>query len=195
MQRKKAKNDSWEQTSPANGGPQDPVLVPSYNGHIACSIWRGHDRGILKARTITFDVLHVPASELLLAICLCGEVAARHYQFPHALGEMIVTLHNVEFILGVSSYGNISELDISDSSIGINGQDFASIAESPGSGLSKEQRAACYVLGHNVPGKLWPLVKNAWIYLYFSMFAPPVRPEEKLCKSYIQRFAMLGYKT
>ncbi|KAI5678126.1 hypothetical protein M9H77_09076 [Catharanthus roseus] len=41
-QRKKSKNDGWEQTGPADGGPQDPVIVPSYSGH---------DRGILKSRS------------------------------------------------------------------------------------------------------------------------------------------------
>ncbi|KAI5676073.1 hypothetical protein M9H77_07023 [Catharanthus roseus] len=37
-QRKKAKNDGWKQAGPADGGPQDPVLVPSYSGHVAGSI-------------------------------------------------------------------------------------------------------------------------------------------------------------
>ncbi|KAI5675246.1 hypothetical protein M9H77_06196 [Catharanthus roseus] len=101
IQRKKAKNDGWEQTGPADGGPQDPIFVLSYSGHVAGCIW-------------------------------CGQ----------------------------------SDLDISDSSIGINGQDLALAAESPSSGLSMEQRAACYVLylldsslftdktGNNVSGKL-----------------------------------------
>ncbi|KAI5659717.1 hypothetical protein M9H77_28510 [Catharanthus roseus] len=40
-QRKKAKNDGWEQTGPTDGGPQDPVIVLSYSGYIAGSIWRG----------------------------------------------------------------------------------------------------------------------------------------------------------
>ncbi|KAI5668619.1 hypothetical protein M9H77_18472 [Catharanthus roseus] len=31
-------------------------------------------------------------------------------------------------------------------------------------------------------------------YLYFPLFAPAVRPGAKLCKPYIQRFAMLGHK-
>ncbi|KAI5678554.1 hypothetical protein M9H77_09504 [Catharanthus roseus] len=35
----------------------------------------------------------------------------------------------------------------------------------------------------------------AWIYMYFPMFAPPVRAGARLCKPYIQRFAMLGHKT
>ncbi|KAI5671294.1 hypothetical protein M9H77_11658 [Catharanthus roseus] len=89
-QRKKAKNDGWEQTCPANGGPQDPVLVPSYSGHVAGSIWRGQDRGILKSR---------------------------------------------------SRY-----VSLTDSSIGINGQDLVSVAKSPRSRLSTEQMDACYVL-------------------------------------------------
>ncbi|KAI5680862.1 hypothetical protein M9H77_02089 [Catharanthus roseus] len=33
-QRKKAKNNCWQKTSPADGGPQDPILSPSYNRHI-----------------------------------------------------------------------------------------------------------------------------------------------------------------
>ncbi|KAI5658266.1 hypothetical protein M9H77_27059 [Catharanthus roseus] len=37
-QRKKAKNDSWEQARPTDGGPQDPVLIPSYSGNIVGSI-------------------------------------------------------------------------------------------------------------------------------------------------------------
>ncbi|KAI5677625.1 hypothetical protein M9H77_08575 [Catharanthus roseus] len=104
----------------------------------------------------------------------------------------------------------VSDLDISGSSIGINAQDSAGVADSPRCGLSTDQRAACYVLyllgsslftdksGNNVPGKLWPLVKNigfAWIYLYFPMFAPSVRAGARLCKPYIQRFAMFGHKT
>ncbi|KAI5654929.1 hypothetical protein M9H77_32116 [Catharanthus roseus] len=107
MQRKKSKNDSWEQTCPTDGGPQDLVIVPSYSGHVAGCIWGGQ-----------------------------------------------------------------SDLHISDSNIGINAQDLAGVADSPRKGLSTEQRVACYVLyllgsllftdksANNVPGKLWPLVKN-----------------------------------
>ncbi|KAI5668120.1 hypothetical protein M9H77_17973 [Catharanthus roseus] len=40
----------------------------------------------------------------------------------------------------------------------------------------------------------WSLLE-AWIYMYFPMFAPPVRAGARLCKPYIQRFAMLGHKT
>ncbi|KAI5677583.1 hypothetical protein M9H77_08533 [Catharanthus roseus] len=36
---------------PADGGPQDPIIVPSYSGHVAGCIWRGQDRGILKSRS------------------------------------------------------------------------------------------------------------------------------------------------
>ncbi|KAI5652705.1 hypothetical protein M9H77_29892 [Catharanthus roseus] len=37
--------------------------------------------------------------------------------------------------------------------------------------------------------------RGAWIYMYFPMFAPPVRAGARLCKPYIQRFAMLGHNT
>ncbi|KAI5663644.1 hypothetical protein M9H77_22967 [Catharanthus roseus] len=115
-QRKKSKNDCWEQTGPADGDPQDPVIVPSYSGHVTGCIWRGK-----------------------------------------------------------------SDLHISDSSIGINAQDLAGVADSPRSGLSTEQRAACYVLyllgsslftdksGNNVPGKLWPLVKKVQLVILHGM--------------------------
>ncbi|KAI5657658.1 hypothetical protein M9H77_26451 [Catharanthus roseus] len=36
---------------PADGGPQVPVLVPSYSGHITGSIWRRQVRDILKSRS------------------------------------------------------------------------------------------------------------------------------------------------
>ncbi|KAI5683352.1 hypothetical protein M9H77_04580 [Catharanthus roseus] len=200
-----------------------------------------------------------PNSSLLSSFVERWQPDTNSFHMPW--GEMTITLHDVELILGVPSYGNVadhyysqeqiiaviqSDLDISDSSIGINAQNLAGVADSPRSGLSTEQRAACYVLyllgssfftdksGNNFPGKLWSLVKNvsslggftwgaatlpylyrslgqasradakkvsgcwslleAWIYLYFPMFAPPVRAGARLCKPYIQRFAMLGHK-
>ncbi|KAI5683785.1 hypothetical protein M9H77_05013 [Catharanthus roseus] len=39
--RKKVKPSDWEQTEPAEGGPIDPELIPSYGRHIAGRIWRG----------------------------------------------------------------------------------------------------------------------------------------------------------
>ncbi|KAI5666389.1 hypothetical protein M9H77_16242 [Catharanthus roseus] len=45
--------------------------------------------------------------------------------------------------------------------------------------------------GNIVSLKLWPL---AWIYMYFPMFAPTVRPGTQSCKPYIQQYPMLGYK-
>ncbi|KAI5663469.1 hypothetical protein M9H77_22792 [Catharanthus roseus] len=119
-QRKKPKNDGWEQTGLADGGPQDPVLVPSYSGHVIGSIWRGHDIGTLKSRSRYVSLTYWTPSDL--ASCT-------------------------------------SDLDITDSSISINGQDLAVVNESHCSGLST------YSLftdksGNNVPRKLWPLVKN-----------------------------------
>ncbi|KAI5656436.1 hypothetical protein M9H77_25229 [Catharanthus roseus] len=119
-QRKKSKNDSWEQTGPADGGPQDPVIVLSYSGH---------DRGFLKSRSRYVSL--TPRTPIIQR-----------------------------------------DNDNSDSNISINAQDMARVADSPRSGLSTEQRAACYVLyllgsllftdksGNNVSGTLWPLVKN-----------------------------------
>ncbi|KAI5652332.1 hypothetical protein M9H77_29519 [Catharanthus roseus] len=50
-QRKRVKASDWEQTGPAEGGPVDPELIPSYSGHVAGPKWRGHDRGLLKYRS------------------------------------------------------------------------------------------------------------------------------------------------
>ncbi|KAI5650229.1 hypothetical protein M9H77_36234 [Catharanthus roseus] len=41
----------------------------------------------------------------------------------------------------------------------------------------------------------WDLTDaQAWIYLYFHIFAPAVRPGTEVCKPYIQQYPMLGYK-
>ncbi|KAI5680371.1 hypothetical protein M9H77_01598 [Catharanthus roseus] len=37
-------------------------------------------------------------------------------------------------------------------------------------------------------------VLNAWIFMYFPIFAPLVRQVTEACKPYIQQFPMLGYK-
>ncbi|KAI5667152.1 hypothetical protein M9H77_17005 [Catharanthus roseus] len=36
---------------------------------------------------------------------------------------------------------------------------------------------------------------EAWIYMYFPIFAPAVRPGTQSCKPYIQQYLMLGYKS
>ncbi|KAI5654382.1 hypothetical protein M9H77_31569 [Catharanthus roseus] len=112
-QRKNAKNDGWEQTGLIDGGPQDPVLVPSYSGHIAGGILQSRSRYVSLTSWTPSD----PAVEQL------------------------------------------SDLDISNSSIGINGQDLALVAESPSNGLSTDSLFTD-MSGNIVPGKLWPLVKN-----------------------------------
>ncbi|KAI5649727.1 hypothetical protein M9H77_35732 [Catharanthus roseus] len=76
-QRKKAKNDGWEQTGPVDGGPQDPVLVPSYSGHVAGSIWRGHDRDILKSRSPYVSLTGWTPSDLVV-VQLAGETGLSH---------------------------------------------------------------------------------------------------------------------
>ncbi|KAI5673421.1 hypothetical protein M9H77_13785 [Catharanthus roseus] len=48
QKRKKVKPSDLEQTSPAEGGPVDPELIPLYGGHVAGPIWCGQDCGSLK---------------------------------------------------------------------------------------------------------------------------------------------------
>ncbi|KAI5653562.1 hypothetical protein M9H77_30749 [Catharanthus roseus] len=42
QKRKKVKPSDWEQTEAAERGPVNPELIPSYGGHVAGRIWRGH---------------------------------------------------------------------------------------------------------------------------------------------------------
>ncbi|KAI5650134.1 hypothetical protein M9H77_36139 [Catharanthus roseus] len=49
QKRKKVKPSDWKQTSLAEGGPVDLEPIPSYGGHVAGLIWRGHDRAELHA--------------------------------------------------------------------------------------------------------------------------------------------------
>ncbi|KAI5664925.1 hypothetical protein M9H77_24248 [Catharanthus roseus] len=49
---------------PAEGGPVDPELIPSYDGHVAGSIWRGQDRGSLKFRSRYMALISVDISVL-----------------------------------------------------------------------------------------------------------------------------------
>ncbi|KAI5648142.1 hypothetical protein M9H77_34147 [Catharanthus roseus] len=45
------KFDVARETGPADGGPVDPELIPSYGGHVAGLIWHGQDHGSLKCRS------------------------------------------------------------------------------------------------------------------------------------------------
>ncbi|KAI5656741.1 hypothetical protein M9H77_25534 [Catharanthus roseus] len=102
-------------------------------------------------------------------------------------GEMTVTLHDVELILGVPAYGKTVDLHYSRDQLiaviqndlvityiggAINGQELFDVATDPWSRLSSSDRAACciqYLLssllftdksGNIVPAKLWLLVKD-----------------------------------
>ncbi|KAI5668742.1 hypothetical protein M9H77_18595 [Catharanthus roseus] len=117
---------------------------------------------------------------------------------------MTVTLHDVELILGVPAYGRAVDLHLSRDQLvaivqsdlglaftggGINGQELFNVTTSSRSTLSSSDRVACYIhyllgsslftdkSGNIVPSKLWPL---AWIYMYFPMFAPVVRPVDEV---------------
>ncbi|KAI5674340.1 hypothetical protein M9H77_14704 [Catharanthus roseus] len=131
QKRKKVKASDWEQTEPAEGGPVESELIPSYSGHVAGPIWHEHARGSLKFRS--------------------------HYM------TLTAELHTVPTSRQTS--------------------------------LSPRVRAACYlqyILGSSLFSDKSGNI--AWIYLYFPMFAPPVRPSTEACKPYIQQFPMLGYK-
>ncbi|KAI5673099.1 hypothetical protein M9H77_13463 [Catharanthus roseus] len=60
MQRKKAKNDNWEQTGPVDGGPLDLVLIPSYSGHIASNLVDS----LLTLHLKSIDKLYIQPSKL-----------------------------------------------------------------------------------------------------------------------------------
>ncbi|KAI5671861.1 hypothetical protein M9H77_12225 [Catharanthus roseus] len=124
-----------------------PVVEASSSGHRPAP-------GILKSRSRYMSLTNWTPSDPTV-VQLAGETGLSH-------------LRSCMFQHPNYSY----DLDISDSSIGINAQELAGVADSPRSGLSMEQRAVCYVLyllgssvftdknENNVPGKLWPLVKN-----------------------------------
>ncbi|XP_065864128.1 protein MAINTENANCE OF MERISTEMS-like isoform X2 [Euphorbia lathyris] len=46
-----AVEDDWIVKAPVPGGPVDAAVIPSFLGHIACAIWSGQDRGILRCQT------------------------------------------------------------------------------------------------------------------------------------------------
>ncbi|KAI5657844.1 hypothetical protein M9H77_26637 [Catharanthus roseus] len=61
-QRKRVKASNWEQTSPAEGGPVDPKLIPFYSGHVVGPIWRRQDRGLLKCRSHYMELFNIATS-------------------------------------------------------------------------------------------------------------------------------------
>ncbi|KAI5659860.1 hypothetical protein M9H77_28653 [Catharanthus roseus] len=87
-QRKKSKNDGWEQTSTVDGDPQDLVIVPSYSGHVAGCIRRGQDRGILKSRSHYVSLTGWTLNDLAV-VQLAGETGLSHlrscmFQHPNS---------------------------------------------------------------------------------------------------------------
>ncbi|KAI5654362.1 hypothetical protein M9H77_31549 [Catharanthus roseus] len=87
-QRKKSKNDGWEQTGPADGGPQDPVIILSYSDHVAGCIWCGQDRGILKSRSRYVSLTGWTPSDSAV-VQLAGETRLSHlrscmFQHPNS---------------------------------------------------------------------------------------------------------------
>ncbi|KAI5669169.1 hypothetical protein M9H77_19022 [Catharanthus roseus] len=120
--KKKVKASDWEQTEPAEGGPVDPELIPSYGGY---------DRGSLKFRS-----RYMALTSKLHAVTTSRQTS---------LSPRVRAACYLQYILGSSPFSDKSS---------------------------------------NI----------AWIYLYFPIFAPPVRLSTKACKPYIQQSPMLGYK-
>ncbi|KAI5654837.1 hypothetical protein M9H77_32024 [Catharanthus roseus] len=88
-----------------------------------------------------------------------------------------------------------SDLHITDSSVGINGQDLAQVVESPGNRLFIDSLFTDKS-GNNVPGKLWLLVNDVRSdILVFSYVYPNSEIGSEVVQAYIQRFAILGHKT
>ncbi|XP_065851053.1 protein MAINTENANCE OF MERISTEMS-like [Euphorbia lathyris] len=44
-------DDDWVVKDPILGGPFDGAVIPSFLGHVACAIWGGQDRGVLRCHT------------------------------------------------------------------------------------------------------------------------------------------------
>ncbi|KAI5659563.1 hypothetical protein M9H77_28356 [Catharanthus roseus] len=63
-------------------------------------------------------------------------------------------------------------------------------------GLLKCRSRYMALIGWNVTdAQVFPLATGqAWIYMYFPIFAPAVRPDTQPCKPYIQQYPTLGYK-
>ncbi|KAI5681406.1 hypothetical protein M9H77_02634 [Catharanthus roseus] len=105
-QRKRVTASDYEQTGPEEGGPVDPELIPSY------------DRGLLKYRSRYMALTATSRA--------CSSTPIRHY-YRYLLssgsrtrtastchgGEMTVTLHDMELILGVPAYGRAMDLHLS----------------------------------------------------------------------------------
>ncbi|KAI5668969.1 hypothetical protein M9H77_18822 [Catharanthus roseus] len=86
-------------TGLADGGPQDPVIVPSYSGHVASCIWHGQDRGILKSRSryMSLTGLDIPVFSY---VCTSGESGS----------EVVQTLHREVCDVGSQNREQINRL-------------------------------------------------------------------------------------
>ncbi|KAI5676391.1 hypothetical protein M9H77_07341 [Catharanthus roseus] len=179
-QRKKSKNDGWEQTGPSDGGPQDPVLVPSY---------RGHNRDILKSRSRYVSLTGWTPSDLAV-VQLVGETVLSHlrsYMFQRPNSSLLSAF--VESSLFTNKSGNNVPGKLWLLGATILAYLYRSLGQA--SRVDAKELSGCRSLLEG----LFLSNDRAWTYLYFPMFAPPVRPGARLCRPHIQRFAMLGHKT
>ncbi|KAI5648843.1 hypothetical protein M9H77_34848 [Catharanthus roseus] len=87
QKRKKVKPLDWEQTDPAEGGPIDPELIPSYGGHVAGRIWRD-DLGLALIGGLGFNAAELHAIATSRSTSLSPRVKAACY-LQYILGSSL----------------------------------------------------------------------------------------------------------
>ncbi|KAL3614602.1 hypothetical protein CASFOL_041688 [Castilleja foliolosa] len=126
---KAVRGDDWLLMGPSPGGPYIPELIPSFAGHVAADIWRGKERDTPRCHhrgqyLEAWPGLTGEAEELVRRTGLyhlrkfhynnpdCSLIAAfiERWQpdtntFHMPWGEMTITLHDVEFMLGLKVTG------------------------------------------------------------------------------------------
>ncbi|KAI5657976.1 hypothetical protein M9H77_26769 [Catharanthus roseus] len=144
QKRKKVKPSDWKQPVAAEGGPVDPELIPSYDGHVVGRIWRGQDCGLLKCRS--------------RYMALTGWELTDSQAGP--LAEQLIRAVQQDLGLGLTG------------GLGFNALELHVVATSRQTSRSHQVRATCYLQyilgsslfsdksGNIVPVRLWPLLRD-----------------------------------
>jgi len=129
----KKKDDTWVVKDAVPGGPANASVIPSFNGHVAATLWSGQDRGVLKCHNrertcrtlqVWLSSLSADASERLCRSSvshLSGSMLAHidaplisafveRWQpdtnsFHLPFGEMTIMMHDVWYILRIPVEG------------------------------------------------------------------------------------------
>ncbi|XP_012837626.1 PREDICTED: uncharacterized protein LOC105958162 [Erythranthe guttata] len=103
---------------PFCGDPRDPSLIPSFKSHVAAYIWKGDERPIGRVESL-INSLNQFNYEMIAAALEDIDVSvdkhflrmtARDKQLPYAVGEITITLHDVQMILGANVEGRVVAL-------------------------------------------------------------------------------------